>query len=112
MPLQIDSITVLQDYLKGVLDRAGHHAGNLDGVALTLLGAMIWRRTNDIHVREYNGRPANVIWLSVNENHFAMVYNHHTGMIELRERNQNGAVIKAFDNATPYHDIISVFSNL
>lgn len=112
MAIAIDTFGRLQEYLQGVLTRAGHHAGNVDGVVLTLLGAVLWRNDGDIEVREYNGSPANIIWFWVNGNRYALTYNHATEEIELRERTQSGTVIKSFDNSTSYPDIISVFRNL
>lgn len=43
MAISIDSIETLQTYLSGVMGRAGHHAGQVEGVALALLGAVVWR---------------------------------------------------------------------
>lgn len=40
MAININSINTLQEYLRGVLGRANHHAGNVEGVSLILLGAL------------------------------------------------------------------------
>lgn len=112
MAISIVSIELLQTYLNGVMNRSEHHAGNVEGVSLTLLGAVMWRSTGEIEVREYNGRPANMMWFYVGDNRFSLLYNHNTEQIELRERTSNGGLIAEFDNSSTYPDIISVFRRL
>lgn len=112
MAISIDSIQTLQNYLSGVMDRADHHAGQVEGVALALLGAVVWRSTGEISVREYAGNPANIIWFHVGNKHYALVYNHNNLKIELRERTQSGSSIAEFDNSTTYQEVINVFKTL
>lgn len=59
--IQIDQ---LQSYLNGVMTRADDHANAVNGVSLALLGAVVWRVDGDVEVREYNGKPANMIWFT------------------------------------------------
>lgn len=112
MAISIDSIQTLQTYLNGVIDRAEHHAGQVEGVALALLGAVVWRSTGEISVREYAGRPANILWFFVDKERYALVYNHENLKIELRERTQGGNAIAEFDNSTTYQEVINVFRDL
>ena len=112
MAISIDSIQTLQTYLSGVMGRADHHAGQVEGVALALLGAVVWRSTGEISVREYAGNPANIIWFFVGEQRYALVYNHSTEKIELRERTQGGNLLAEFDNDTTYQEVIDVFRQL
>ena len=112
MAISIDLIKTLQIYLTGVMGRADHHAGQVEGVALALLGAVVWRSTGEISVREYAGNPANIIWFFVNDARYALVYNHTSLKIELRERTQSGDTISEFDNSTTYQEIINVFRQL
>lgn len=112
MAISIDSLHTLQRYLLGVLDRADHHAGNVEGVTLALLGAIVWKSDQEIEVREYNGSPANMIWFWVNGNRYAMSYNHSTEQIELKDRTHKGDVLHEFDNSTSYKEIIEIFNEL
>lgn len=112
MAISINSIESLQNYLNGVLNRANHHAGNVEGVSLALLGAVVWRANGEIAVREYNGRPANMIWFHVNNNKYLLTYNHENDEIELKERTNTGIVIATFDNTSTYREIITVFGSL
>lgn len=112
MAISIDSIEGLQTYLNGVLGRANHHAENVEGVSLTLLGAVIWRSTGEISVREYNGVPANMIWFHINDNKYVLTYNHSDEAIELKDRTHTGNVLASFDNTTANSEIIEVFRKL
>ena len=112
MAISINSLETLQRYLLGVLDRADHHAGNVEGVTLALLGAIVWKSDQEIEVREYNGSPANMIWFWVNGNRYAMSYNHSTEQIELKEGTHKGGVLHTFDNPSTYQSIIEIFNNL
>jgi len=112
MAISIDSIGMLQKYLNGVLDRANHHAGNVEGVSLALLGAIVWKSDREIQVREYNGNPANMIWFWVNGNRYTMSYNHSIEQIKLKERTHKGGVLHSFDNSTTFQEIIVIFNNL
>jgi hypothetical protein len=111
MAIIIDSLDGLQIYLNGVLNRSNHHAGNVRGISLTLIGAILSKATGEIKVREYNGRPANMIWFSVGPNNYMMKYNHGTEMIELHDR-ISGTLRDEFDDSTPYNQIIDTFSLL
>jgi len=110
MAIHIDSITKLQEYLQGVLGRADHHAKNVEGVALALLGAVIWK-SNEIKVREYAGRPANMIWFKVGGKEYLMKYNHPSEQIELIDGATN-VVLHNFDNLTTYTNILYIFNSL
>ncbi len=112
MAISIDSIETLQTYLNGVMERADDHAGQVEGVALALLGAVVWRSTGEIEVREYAGNPANIIWFFVGNQRYALVYNHKNLKIELRERTQSGTALAEFDNSTTYQEVIDVFRDL
>ena len=50
MAITIESSEILQEYLKGVLDRVNHHAQNVKSIALAIAGGIIWRSTNQIKV--------------------------------------------------------------
>lgn len=112
MPITINSIETLKAYLNGVMDRADHHAGNVEGVALALLGAVMWKSTDEVEVKQYDGRPANMLWFWVGSNRYALRYDHINEQIELRARTREGEVLAVFDDNTPYQQIITVFEGL
>lgn len=112
MPISINTIQILQEYLQGVLGRADHHAKNLEGVALALLGAIIWKSTGNIEVRGYSGKPANMIWFLVEGNKYTMSFNHNTQKVDLKRRTNNGDLVAYFDNNTTYQQVIDIFKEL
>lgn len=112
MALTITTLTLLNEYINGVMNRADHHAQNVNEVVLTLAGAVIWRATQDVEVRTYNNETANILWLTVNGHRYALAFNHQTGNIEIRDRNQNGSVLATFNNSNTAADVKAVFATL
>jgi hypothetical protein len=113
MPITANDVRVLHEYAEGVMNRADHHAGQVKGIALALLGGIIWRGDpGSIEVRQYAGSPANVLWVTISGKRYAFVYNHTTGEIEIRDRTQSGATLHSFSNGTPVPDVETAFRNL
>jgi hypothetical protein len=112
MALTITTLTLLNEYINGVMNRADHHGQNVNEIVLTLAGAVIWRATQDVEVRTYNDETANVLWLTVNGYRYAIAYNHQTSNIEIRDRNQNGIVLATFNNASTAADVKTIFAGL
>ncbi len=61
----ISTIEILRDYLNGVLDRANHHAHNVNEISLAIVGGIIWRTSGDIKVLSRDGEMKNALWLQV-----------------------------------------------
>lgn len=112
MAITIATIGLLQEYLDGVIKRAEHHAPNVIEIAFALIGGVIWRATGDIEVREYNGSPANILWMPVNNKRYCFMFNHNTWVIEVREGNSRGTTLASFDNNTPLSDVTQFFRDL
>ncbi|WKK80308.2 hypothetical protein [Marivirga arenosa] len=112
MPLTITTLTLLNEYINGVMHRADDHGHNVNEIVLTLAGAVIWRATQDIEVRTYKEETANILWLTVDGHRYALAYNHNTGNIEIRDRNQNGTVLATFNNSSSADDVKSIFGGL
>ena len=112
MALTITTLTLLNEYINGVMNRADHHGQNVNEIVLTLSGAVIWRATQDVEVRTYNDETANILWLTVNEHRYAIAYNHHTEEIEIRDRTLNGTVLASFDNSSSAADVKRIFAGL
>ncbi len=112
MALTITTLTVLNEYINGVMSRADHHALNVNEIVLTLAGAVIWRSTDDIRVRTKNTKTANVLWMTINNKTYVLAYNHNTGDIEIRDKNQNGKVLATFNNSSTITQVKTVFLGL
>lgn len=113
MPITVADVATLEDYLQGVMNRADHHAENVDEVVLALMGAALWRKdAKPLEVRQQLGEAANVIWFEVNGTRYALAYNHSTRMIELRARTIRGTVVESFDNQTTMAQVRNIFAAL
>jgi hypothetical protein len=112
MALTITTLNLLNQYINGVMERADHHGQTVNEIVLTLVGAVIWRATQDVEVRTYNDETANILWLFVGTNKYALGFNHHNGNIELRERTLNGVVLASFNNQTTANQVKQIFGEL
>jgi hypothetical protein len=113
MPAAIADVDALQEYLKGVLARANHHAGNVREVALALAGAIVWRKDDEpIEVMAHSGDFKNVLWVKIGGTRYAFCYNHATEEIELREGSTHGRVLHSFSNQTSLAQVHQVFESL
>lgn len=113
MPISANDVEILHRYAEGVMGRADHHAFQVKGVALALLGGIIWRgEPGSIEIKQYDGGLANVLWVTIGGNRYAFAYNHNTGMIELRERTQSGRALHSFNDQTSVAEIENVFRGL
>ena len=112
MAITIKNLQLLNVYIKGVLERSEHHAEDVSEIVLALAGAVIWKTTNDIEVREYNGSPANMLWFYVNDKKYALSYKHSTYEIILSSRSFKGKIISKFTNESTIKEIKEVFSSL
>jgi hypothetical protein len=113
MPQPITEIATLQQYIQGVMQRAGHHAPDVDEVALTLIGAIVWRKDPDpIEVLRRQGQMVNVLWVRISGKRYAFSYNHDAGTIELRLESTQGGVLASFSNMSSAADIKTLFASL
>jgi hypothetical protein len=114
MALTVTEIEELRSYLNGVMNRADHHAGAVNEIALALAGAILWRKNDEepIKVLAHNGNTKNVLWFRVGKTRYAFSYNHEAGCIEMRENGIQGPTLHTFTNATPLSQVRAVFAAL
>lgn len=113
MPQQVTDIDVLRNYLRGVMNRADHHAQNINEVVLAVAGGVIWRKDDEpLEVMTREGEMKNVLWFKVGGKRYALSYNHESGEIELRQSTTQGKVIASFLNAMPNTQVKRIFSQL
>lgn len=112
MAITIQNIEILREYLTGVLDRANHHAQNVNEIALAIAGGIVWKTTNNIKVLSRDGEMKNVLWLQVESRTLCFVYNHNNSNIEVREGTIQGNMIASFNNMTPLSNVKSFFESL
>jgi len=113
MPKEVTEIDVLRNYLRGVMDRADHHAQDVNEVALSVAGGIIWRKDDqplEVLVRE--GEMKNVLWFKINGKKYALSYNHDTREIELRDDTTRGKVVASFSNTKTTAEVRVIFDRL
>ncbi len=112
MAIAINQISVLKEYFNGVMNRADHHADDVNEIVLALIGGVIWRAEGNFEVKQYGGAPANILWMVVDNTRYCFKFNHETGKIECHEGGHNGELIEVFDNQTPISKVKAFFVNL
>lgn len=112
MAVTIQDIDILKEYLVGVLNRADHHASNVNEIALAIVGGIIWKQTGNIKVMSREGEMKNVLWLNVGDKKYCFVYNHENEGIEVKEGSIQGNVIQIFNNKTGISSVKDFFASL
>ncbi len=112
MPKTVTDVNELQKHIRGVMDRAKHHAGNVDEIVLAIVGAVILHKDGDLEVFESKGQMKNVLWTHINGQRYALSYNHDPGQIEVRKDSTHGDVLGSFDNSNTPGDVRRFFSSL
>ena len=113
MSQSVEEVSELQAYLRGVLNRADHHADNVNEVVLTLVGAILRRKDPEpIRVMTKQGQTGNVLWVNMSGRKYAFSYSHASGKVEMREGSLQGAVAHTFSNADSPADVKKIFAAL
>jgi hypothetical protein len=112
MAQRLDKLAELQEYARGVVTRAAHHAHNVENVLDYLLGQVILHHDpGSVECRTYKNKPTNILRFSVRQRAVALAYN-HKGQVELREGNEHGHVLATFTNADSRQHIAQEFGKL
>lgn len=112
MALTINGVQQLKTYFEGVMNRADHHADNVNEIVLALIGGVIWKSGDDVQVKQYNDAPANILWMYCNNQRYCFTFNHETGDIEIKAGSMKGEIIQTFNNQSAITDIKSFFNSL
>ncbi|ENZ5479353.1 hypothetical protein ACGU0V_000851 [Serratia marcescens] len=115
MATNVTAVEQIHVYAKGVMERVDHHAGNVGGVALVLLGGVIWRaEPKSIKIYEVKGKMTNVIWWtsSFTGDKYVLSYNHLDQSIEIKDQKINGEVLHSLSNKTAVTDALEIISAL
>ena len=112
MPQTVVSVDVLQQYIQGVMNRAEHHANNVDEVSLIIAGAVVWRKDGEIEVMTHDGDMKNVLWVHISGKRYALSYDHIQRCIVVRERSTQGKVLASFTNGNSAAEVKSFFAGL
>lgn len=114
MPIQLDSVEQFQSYLSGVVDRARHHAPEIQEVILTLAGAVLLSKDagTAVEARSWQGSTANILWATFNGQRHVFTYDHRQSRIVIKQRSTRGPVVGYFDNRTSTAQVINIFRRL
>ncbi len=113
MARQIDSVDILGEYVRGVMERASHHAGNVIDVIPQLVAEIIQQHDPEtLQCRTYRAKLANILRFAVNSRTYALRYDHNSEQIELRSGNEHGSVVARFSNADGRQQVQAVFRSL
>ena len=63
------------------MGRAEHHADGVNEIILALVGGIVWKSNGNFRVREYDGAPANMLWLETEKDVYCFKYNHEEACI-------------------------------
>lgn len=112
MATTISTTNILQEYLNAVLERADHHANNVNEIALAIAGGIIWKTSRDVKVMTRNGEMKNVLSLQTKDKNICFVFNHVTGNIDIRDNGIQGSIIKSFNNSNTVKDVKDFFKSI
>jgi len=96
------------------MERADHHANEVEEIALALAGAIVWKKDEDrdIEVMQHQGDTKNVLWVYIKGNRYTFSYSHSAKAIEMREGTTRGSVLHSFSNQTKLSDLHAAFESL
>jgi|GEM_PF-491902 len=114
MALPINTIDEFREYLQGVVERATHHATNINEVILTLAGVVVLFKDpgRPLNVMTREGMQANVMWVTISGTRYALSYNYSEESVEIRRGSLQGQVEDSFDNDTTPQEILRIFRRL
>jgi hypothetical protein len=113
MPIPITDLPNLSRYADGVMERSDDHAEKVGGIALALLGAILWKAdAATLEVFGSTGPKGNVLWVEISGQRYAFSYDHAAQEILMKEKSTQGRVLHRFSNATPVEDVEALFRSL
>ena len=96
------------------MQRANHHAGKVNEIALAITGAIIWRKDAEpIKVLTRKGDMKNVLWVKMKSGRkYAFAYDHVSETIQIHDGSIQGAILHSLTNATPLSNLLTIFLSL
>ena len=113
MAKAVTDIKTLRRYIHRVVGKAEHHGGEVKGVVLAVLGAIIWCSSGQIKVREYKEKMANMAYFKVGKKNYVAKYSHEgKGSVEILADTQIGEILISFNDSTRAGEIYEFFHSL
>ena len=107
-----DSISVLREYARGVMERVKHHAQPLAAVATYVFAGVVLRvDSGSLECREYAGKTANVLRFRVSGEPYALRFRHNPDRVELLKGPETSKqVVATFTDSV--EQVLRVFEQL
>lgn len=114
MPIRVKSVENLRAYFQGVVNRADHHAPNVNHVIYPLLGFITLHMDDDsdIEVRSNQDAMGNILWVWINQKKYAFRYEHSDGHIEIHKETHSGPLVTRISNSSSIQELRTIFENL
>jgi len=114
MAMTLKTIQDLHQYFIGVVNRAEHHAQEVEEIIYPLLGMIVAYKDNktDIEVWSTNDNPGNILWAFFNGTRYAFRYEHEPISIEIRKESYKGDLVHIITNNTTLHQLRDIFKTL
>jgi len=111
MAISINTVKELQQYFKGIEEKAEDHAKQVKEVIYPTLCLIIayFDPDSDIEVRPHKGDMANMLWAHINGIRYSFVYKPEKSAIEIKKGRQ---VKHSIDNTLTVKELISIFESL
>ena len=114
MAVKLTTIQDLHNYFSGVVQRATHHAPNVDEIIYILLGMIIAYKDSgtDINVSGQKSGTGNLLWVHIKGTHYAFQYDHLSASIKIHKNSYRGTLINTINNKTTLQQLCNIFNNL
>ncbi len=111
MSFSIEGLKTFSNYINQLMDKADHHAFNVNEIVLAIAGAVLWKG-EDLKVLVREGDIKNTIWFNISGKRYALKYSHEDSDIKLHRGSLQGRVIAIFNNSSPVSFVKQTFDKL
>jgi hypothetical protein len=113
MPRIVNDVDTLKLYLSRVMQRADHHAKDVELIAPAIIGYIIWKKDEDaIEVHEQQEDMKNVMRVKINGTKYVFTYDHTTRTIQIKDKLRNGTTFHSISNLTTLAQLKRIFELL
>ncbi|MEO9712141.1 hypothetical protein [Marinobacter sp.] len=113
MPNIGTDVRLLHAYVRNAMRRADHHAEKVQGIALALIGGIIWRgKLDTLEIKQFNGSLANMLWVEIGQRRYAFAYNPETEEIEIIDRTRPDRAPYRISSETSPDEVVTLFRSL
>ena len=114
MAVQVNEIVALKDYFFRVVERAEHHAPNVNEIIYPLLSfiILIMDEQSEIQFKSCEGAIGNMVWFTSNGQRYAFRYEDNNDSIVIRKGSFQGTLVAKVNNKTTTNDLKQIFNEI